>query len=120
MYACIGLIQLLILFEERLRGCELACDEAVLRRLGDVGAHAYGDTLLWQARFGKREDLHVFSLLLSKSGNQLKERLEAIMKRKNKSMARTFTALTLSVLLTGGAGTMRLCTAGRIVTGACK
>lgn len=89
--------------KEIARGCELACDEAVLRRLGDSAVCDYGDTLLWQARLDGEKCVHTFSLPLNAAGNQLKERLEAIMKLKNKSTTRTFTACMLSALLMGGA-----------------
>lgn len=62
------------------RACELSCDEGVLRRLDEAGRRAYGAALLALARPAPGETKHNMTLAMSRDGEQLKERLYAIMK----------------------------------------
>lgn len=62
------------------RACELSCDEGVLRRLDEAGRRAYGAALLALARPAPGGTKHNMTLAMSRDGEQLKERLYAIMK----------------------------------------
>ncbi len=81
------------------RACELSCDEAVIRDLDGQGRRAYGDTLL-HATGGSYRSTSA-SVTLSESGELLKERLEAIMNFKRKSI--TVLSVFLAALLLMGA-----------------
>lgn len=80
---------------------ELACDEAVLRKLDENGRRAYGDTLLRTTAAGGSYKAALPSATLGESGELLKERLETIMKfRKPTKLAAVLAAIlavTLSV-----------------------
>lgn len=61
------------------RACELACDERVIRNLDPTERRAYGDMLLRAAEAGGQYQSGPAAMTLHESGEQLKERLEAIM-----------------------------------------
>lgn len=77
------------------RDVELACDEAVLRRLGGDRRRAYAMTLIGLEELRGRR----ISLASGFGKNGMEERITAIMKRKRISLA----ALTMAVLLVAGA-----------------
>lgn len=62
------------------RACELSCDEGVLGRLDEAGRRVYGASLLALARPVPGPGKHNMILAMSRDGEQLKERLYAIMK----------------------------------------
>ena len=66
------------------RECELSCDESVLGRLDESGRRAYGASLLALARPVSGATRNNMTLAMSRDGEQLKERLYAIMKFESK------------------------------------
>ena len=73
-----------VLRRELDRECELSCDEKVLGRLDEPGRRAYGASLLALARPVPGEAKNNMTLAMSRDGEQLKERLYAIMKFESK------------------------------------
>ncbi len=73
------------------RDMELACDEAVLRRLGEDGKTAYAMTLIRM----EETKSGLTPLCGGFSGNGTEERIVAIMKIKKTSLTAAFAALTL-------------------------
>lgn len=90
-----------LMSREIARACEFSCDEAVLIKLGEGHAQAYGKTLLDAMASVGRYKEHLGAVTLCENKQLLKERLSAIMKFKKKSKAiRLLTAaLTLCVAL---------------------
>ena len=64
--------------------CELSCDESVLGRLDESGRRVYGASLLALARPVSGTTKNNMTLAMSRDGEQLKERLYAIMKFESK------------------------------------
>ena len=85
------------------RACELACDEAVLRRLKPEERLSYGDALLRALEFGGGYRAARGSVSLGESAELLKERLSAIMKFKKPSKWTALLSLVLAAALTTGA-----------------
>lgn len=85
------------------RACELACDEAVIRRLGPEERRAYGDTLLRAMGAGGSYQNSLASVTLHESAELLKERLSAIMKFKRSSRLTVMLSFALAGALTMGA-----------------
>ncbi len=82
------------------KACEFSCDEAVLAKMGSGNAKDYGKTLLdAMAAVGKYKG-NLGSVTLSGNKKLLKERLEAMMNFKKKSMMVHFltSVLTLGVI----------------------
>lgn len=73
---------LLLVGREINQDCELACDEAVIRRLGEPDRAAYGNMLLHLADQGIRYRTKILSLTLVENKKNLKERLKSIMNYK--------------------------------------
>lgn len=73
-----------ILRRELSRECELSCDESVLGRLDESGRRVYGASLLALARPVSGPTKNNMTLAMSRDGEQLKERLYAIMKFESK------------------------------------
>jgi len=82
------------------RDCELACDEAALKTLGDGQRIAYGKTLLATVT---HSPIHVFqaATAMSESKKQLKERVNFIVK-KPKNLLIAAVCLILVVTITAG------------------
>lgn len=84
--------------------CELACDEAVIRRLDATGTHQYGSLLIDALQHAREKKT---ATLLGNAFQQdalaVKERLEAIMKHRNPSPVTTIAAFLTALVLTGGA-----------------
>jgi len=76
------------------RACELACDEAVIRRFDAADKQIYGETLLYVASESKIPHA-VLSTTMCMEKKALKERLSAILKSKKHSRI----ALIVSVVL---------------------
>ncbi|MDR0947919.1 MAG: M56 family metallopeptidase [Lachnospiraceae bacterium] len=74
------------------RACELSCDEAVIARLDAAGKQTYGDTLILVAADQHRRRP---TLAMGEDRRELKERLEAIMRRKRQ----TLTAVVILLIL---------------------
>ena len=85
------------------RACELACDEAVLRRLKPEERLSYGDALLRALESGGGYRAARGSVSLGESAELLKERLSAIMKFKKPSKWTALLSLVLAAALTTGA-----------------
>ena len=85
------------------RACELACDEAVLRRLEPEERRAYGDTLLRALDAGGGYRAARGSVSLGENAEFLKERLTAIMNFKRPSKWTALLTLVLAAALTTGA-----------------
>lgn len=82
------------------KSCELACDEAVIRRLDAKGRQLYGGTLLHAAQNGGYVKNSVASVTLNEGTKQLKERLDSIMTyQKISKPMRVFTCLLTCLLL---------------------
>lgn len=73
-----------VLRRELSRECELSCDESVLGRLDESGRRVYGASLLALARPVSGQTKNNMTLAMSRDGEQLKERLYAIMKFESK------------------------------------
>lgn len=73
-----------VLRRELSRECELSCDESVLGRLDESGRRVYGASLLALARPVSGPTKNSMTLAMSRDGEQLKERLYAIMKFESK------------------------------------
>ncbi|MDR2088920.1 MAG: M56 family metallopeptidase [Clostridiales Family XIII bacterium] len=93
------------------RACELACDEAVIRKLDAAGRQSYGDTLIAVAADAKMPRT-VLSTTMCERKKSLKERLGAIMKHKKTTRPAVICSAGLVILLAGcaailgaGAGT---------------
>ncbi len=84
------------------RDCELACDEAALEALGDEARIPYGKTLM-QVVIYARSPAHIMEMATSmgESKNQLKERLQRIVK-KQKTVMTAAVALILICSLAAG------------------
>lgn len=85
------------------RACELACDEAVLRRLAAPERRAYGDTLLRAMEAGCGCKSAPGAVPLSGGAKLLKERLDAIMTFRQRPKYLTALSLALAAVLTVGA-----------------
>ena len=85
------------------RACELACDEAVLRRLKPEERLSYGDALLRALESGGGYRAARGSVSLGESAELLKERLSAIMNFKKPSRWTALLSLVLAAALTTGA-----------------
>lgn len=84
------------------RACELACDEAVIRRLEPEKQRDYGDTLLNAFGFGGSYGAAIASVTLNEGKQLLKERLEAIMAFSKNRKTTAILAVMLVVCLCGG------------------
>ena len=73
-----------VLRREMSRECELSCDESVLGKLDESGRRVYGASLLALARPVSGTTKNNMTLAMSRDGEQLKERLYAIMKFESK------------------------------------
>lgn len=82
------------------KACEFSCDEAVLAKTGSKSAKDYGKTLLDAMVAVGRDKENLGSVTLGGNKKLLKERLEAIMNFKKKSMTVYFltSVLTLGVI----------------------
>lgn len=81
------------------RACELSCDEIVIKKLDAAAKRKYGDTLLDAMRTGGSYKNIPTSVTLNESKELLKERLEAIMKYKEKSKAAKAFTFVFTILL---------------------
>ena len=89
-----------LMSREITKACEFSCDEAVLAKMGGSSAQDYGKTLLnAMAAVGKYKE-NLGAVTLSENKQLLKERINAIMNFKKKSMTIRFLtgALTLCVV----------------------
>jgi len=85
------------------KDCEFSCDEAVLAKIGSGSAQDYGKTLLdAMAAVGKYKE-NLGSVKLSENKQLLKERINAIMNFKKKSMAIRFYTGVLTLCMMFGA-----------------
>ncbi|MDR1914500.1 MAG: M56 family metallopeptidase, partial [Clostridiales bacterium] len=84
------------------RACELSCDEAVIRDLNTDGKQSYGDTLIYVAANSKTPRA-VLSTTMCDEKNDLKERLEAIMKSKKHTRAAIIISAALIIAVAGTA-----------------
>ena len=90
-----------LMSREITKACEFSCDEAVLTKLGSGSAQEYGKTLLDAMAAVGRYKENLGAVTLSENKQLLKERINAIINFKKKSMAmRLLTgALTLCMML---------------------
>lgn len=88
------------------RLCELSCDEAVIKKLGQMERRAYGDTLLNAIKTGGSYKDSLSSVTLSESKKLLKERLESIMKYRKTSKMAVAIALAVTLALAACATTI--------------
>ena len=91
---------MVVVRQEVARSCELACDEAVIRRLDGPGRRHYGETLLTLAAQAPR-GIGILTTTLCEEKQQLKERLVLIMKGTNRRPAAFAATVALALLLTG-------------------
>lgn len=87
------------------RDCELACDEAALKKLGEDQRIAYGRTLLATVTHTSVRIFHT-TTAMSESGKQLKERVNFIVKKPKKLLIAAVclvltAALTTALVFTG-------------------
>ena len=82
------------------RDCELACDEAALKKLGEDQRIAYGRTLLATVTHSPVRIFHT-TTAMSESGKQLKERVNFIVK-KPKNLLIAAIAMVLIIALAAG------------------
>ncbi len=82
--------------------CELACDEAALKNLGDEARISYGKTLLSVVTYA-RSASHIMDMATSMgaSKNQLKERMCLIVKKPKTILTAAVALLLISVLVAG-------------------
>ena len=78
------------------KGCELACDEALLQTLDAQGKQVYGEVLLNSLTVGRHYENKLASVALTEGASQIKERLSAIMNYRQKSKL----ALSITLVLT--------------------
>lgn len=78
------------------KACELACDESVIKRFDISEMQQYGDTLIAVAADSIRKMPLSYSITMFEDKENLKERLDAIMKHKKHS---TRTVIVASVIL---------------------
>lgn len=88
------------------RTCELSCDEAVIKSMGEREQRAYGDTLLNALDMGGSYKSSVASITLNESTELLKERLDAIMSFKKKSKITVTIMLVTTLVLAVGAAAL--------------
>lgn len=88
-----------VLRRELSRECELSCDEVVLGRLDESGRKAYGASLLALARPVSGPTKNNMTLAMSRDGEQLKERLYAIMKFESKGKLTVAAAVSVAAAL---------------------
>ena len=87
--------------------CELACDEAVIRRLGAPEARAYGSMLIGSLQHAGSKNRYILpGNALEQDARAVKERLEAIRAYQKKSKRVTIAAFAIAVALIGGAGAL--------------
>lgn len=89
-----------LMSREIIKACEFSCDEAVLAKIGNGSAKDYGKTLLDAMAAVGRYKENLGAVTLNGNKRLLKERLEAIMNFKKKSVAVRFLTgvLTLGVI----------------------
>lgn len=88
-----------VLRRELSRECELSCDESVLGRLDESGRKVYGASLLALARPVSGPTKNNMTLAMSRDGEQLKERLYAIMKFESKGKLTVAAAVSVAAAL---------------------
>ncbi|EDM99970.1 peptidase, M23 family [Pseudoflavonifractor capillosus ATCC 29799] len=88
-----------VLRRELSRECELSCDESVLGRLDESGRRVYGASLLALARPVSGPTKNNMTLAMSRDGEQLKERLYAIMKFESKGKLTVAAAVSVAAAL---------------------
>lgn len=86
--------------------CELACDETVITRMDDENRINYGDMLLNAARPEVIKQSSLAAVTLIDNKKILKERLKAIMNKKQRSITTVIITVSLVVIL--GAGSVLL------------
>lgn len=95
-----------VLRRETARACELACDEAVVRVLGDGQRRIYGsvllDTLGRSMMYAGTADRPVMTLSLGENAKWMKERLGDIMDRSKRRKRHLYASLALTAILAGG------------------
>lgn len=85
------------------RLCELACDEAMVREMDMEGRKRYGDTLVNALGVNTGFINNPATVTLSEGGEQLKERLGAIMSYKKRSKLCIAVSFVLSLAVSTGA-----------------
>lgn len=88
-----------VLRRELSRECELSCDEGVLGRLDESGRRVYGASLLALARPVSGPTKNNMTLAMSRDGEQLKERLYAIMKFQSRGKLTVVAAVSVAAAL---------------------
>ena len=88
-----------VLRRELSRECELSCDEGVLGRLDESGRRVYGASLLALARPVSGPTKNNMTLAMSRDGEQLKERLYAIMKFESRGKLTVVAAVSVAAAL---------------------
>lgn len=83
--------------------CELSCDEAIIRTMDRDEKKAYGDTLLNALKVMGNYNDKLATVTLAESAEQLKERLNAIVKFKKASKITVTIMLVLTLVLAVGA-----------------
>lgn len=79
------------------KNCELACDEAIIKRMDEREKYDYGDTLLATINPDGGHSNAVISITLNEDARLLKERLGAIMNFRKKSAIISILTLILTV-----------------------
>lgn len=85
------------------KNCELSCDEAVIKQIGEKEKYKYGDTLLAAIKPDGGYGNAVISVTLNEDARLLKERLDAIMKFRKKSALIGIVTLILTLGVLWGA-----------------
>lgn len=92
-----------LLAKEINKCCELSCDEAIIRTMDRDEKKAYGDTLLNSLKTIGNYNDNLATVTLTEGAEQLKERLDAIMKFKKASKITVSIMLVFTLVLTMGA-----------------
>lgn len=83
------------------KNCELSCDETIIKRFDDKSKRSYGDTLLAALKFNGNYSDTIVSITLNEDAKLLKERLNAIMKFKQKSKINLIMTSCLTIIILG-------------------
>lgn len=87
------------------RDCELACDEGALKRLGEADRFSYGEALLAVVDHSSaRNRLMQTATTMNETKQQLKERVNFIVKQRKLSLAAAIAMILICAIVAGCAG----------------
>lgn len=85
------------------QGCELSCDEVIIKHLDHAARGGYGDALIASLKSQENYSEFVISITMSDNKKRLKERLDAIMKLKKTTRLTVAISIILALALSVGA-----------------